>query len=91
MSSLLDKAYPQKTQWSPPTQSELAAKAEYFLKSCRPKEYREAKKSGELQEWVNLKVSSAQRYAQNLIETGESTEVAWDLAVRSRILEQAEA
>ncbi len=73
--------------FTPPTQELLEAQARHFLWTCRRKAYLEAKKSGELEEWITLKAKAARRYAENLIYSGEPPEIAWNRAVRLEILE----
>lgn len=88
MPSLLDRAYPQKPLWVPPTQEELEAKALLFVKQNKHSEYLEAKQSGDLQEWLGAKARSAQSLAESFLKAGDPPEVAWNRAVRWGILEQ---
>ncbi|GEM_PF-2675358 len=85
--SLRERAYPPQQSTYPPSQAELEAKAEYFLKTSRAKEYRAAKKSGELQEWIQIKVKAAKEMAESLIGGGVWEGEAWNRAIRSQILE----
>ncbi|MDP3063833.1 MAG: hypothetical protein Q8O40_11590 [Chloroflexota bacterium] len=58
-----------------------------FLKTCKPKAYRQVQRDGELDGWIELKVNAAKRLANNLMECGATPEDAWNRAVRSSILE----
>ncbi len=78
---------PIKPAWEPPTQENLGAKALDFFKTCKPKEYREMKKDGSLQEVCQLAARAAQRYAQNLIGSGMWGREAWNMAIRQEILQ----
>jgi len=75
------------TTFAPPSYDELKAKALNFLKNCKRKEYRQSLQEGDLEEWLDLKVTSAQRYAENLAASGDPLEVAWHRAICSKILE----
>ena len=72
----------------PPSQSALEEQALNFLKTCKPKEYRNMKASGELKEYCQLKAKAAKRLAENLISTGVFENQAWHWAIRSEILEK---
>jgi len=71
----------------PPPVTVLKNKAETFLRTCRAKDYRKAKASGELQEWIGLKVQNCQDEAQSLMASGVWEQEAWNRAIRSQILE----
>jgi hypothetical protein len=70
-----------------PTLAELEAKALHYLKTCKPKEYRELQKNGELQQSLQRRAKAARRYALNLIESGVWETEAWNRAIRLEILE----
>lgn len=58
------------TSFKPPTDEELRNTALTFLRTCRPKEYQELRKAGELEESLSLKVSLTKKRAANLIVSG---------------------
>ena len=70
-----------------PTQEQLEAKALHYLKTCKPKEYRELKKNGELQQSLTRRAQAARDYARRLILSGEFENQAWNRAIRLEILE----
>jgi hypothetical protein len=70
-----------------PTQQELEAKALKFFRECKPKSYREMKKSGDLKEVCQLRAKATQRYALSLMENGVWETEAWNRAIRLKILE----
>lgn len=70
----------------PPTQSELEYKALNFVKTNKPRYYRELKKSGKLKEHCQRKTTKAMGYAKNLISNGMLEEKAWNIAIREVIL-----
>jgi len=72
----------------PPSQTVLEDKALDFLKTCKPKEYRNMKASGELKEYCQLKAEATKRLAESLISTGVFENQAWHWAIRSEILER---
>ena len=78
---------PPKPEWLPPTQDDLEAQALDFFKRCKPKEYREMKRDGSLQEVCQLVAEAAQRYAQNLTGSGMWEREAWNMAIRQEILQ----
>ena len=78
---------PIRPEWEAPTQEVLVLKALKFFKECKPKEYREMKKDGSLQEVCELRAEGARRYAENLILGGMFGPAAWNMAVRLEILE----
>jgi hypothetical protein len=86
LQQLSDIAYPG-TNIYPPPQEELEAKALYFLRTNRPKVYKKLEQSGELEEYCQLKAQAAKRYAENLIQSGEWLNQAWNRAIRLEILE----
>lgn len=65
--SLRERAYPVNPEF-PPSEEVLKLKALYFIRECKPTQYRQAKKDGDLDEWVTLKARAARRQAENLIE-----------------------
>jgi hypothetical protein len=73
--------------WQPPTQEELEEKALNYLKTCLPKDYRQMKKDGELEENIRLRVKAAKSYAESLIKGGMFEGEAWNLAIRQEILD----
>lgn len=78
---------PIRPEWEAPTQEVLVLKALNFYKECKPKEYREMKKDGSLQEVCQMKAKAAKRYAESLIHQGMWNREAWNMAVRQEILE----
>jgi hypothetical protein len=70
-----------------PTQQELEAKALRYLKTCKPKELKELKRNGELEQSLQLRARAAKRYALNLMESGVWETEAWNRAIRLEILE----
>ena len=77
------------TEYTYPTPSDatLAAKAKHFLWTCKRRQYLQAKREGELDEWIDLKVRSCKRYAENLMASGSWAGEAWNRAIRLEILE----
>ena len=71
----------------PPSPASLRAQALVYLKECKPTEYRQMKKDGELEKHLGLMVEACQRYAMNLKEQGVEEWEAWNLAIRQEILE----
>ena len=69
-----------------PSDGDLRAVAEHYLKTCQRKEYRQAKREGELDEWVALKAKGARTYAESMIAQGMDPGIAWNIAVRSELL-----
>ncbi len=78
---------PIKPEWEAPTQEALEAQALDFSKKCKPKEYREMKKDGSLQEVCQLAARAAQSYAERLIKNGMWEREAWNMAIRQDILQ----
>ena len=76
-----------KAKYIPPSQAELELKALNFYKKHRPKEYQRLETNHELKVACHLKAENAIRYAQDLIASGVLEVEAWDLAIRSKILE----
>ena len=76
-----------KPGWEAPTQEALEAQALDYLKKCKPREYRELKKTGELQELCRLRADAARNYAESLIHQGMWEREAWPMAIRLEILE----
>jgi hypothetical protein len=70
-----------------PSQEELEAKALYFVRTCKPKSYKQMKQLGEVEEYCKLKAKIARATAESLIATGEPDMIAWNRAIRSEILE----
>lgn len=65
----------------------LAAQAETFFKECKPKAYRQMKKDGSLLEVCQLRAKAATNFANDMILQGMMPNRAWDIAIRSVILE----
>jgi hypothetical protein len=86
LKKIREKAYPI-NHTLPPTQEELGAKALYYVRTCKPKSYKEMKKDGTLDHYCQLAAIAATNYANSLIDTGESEEQAWNRAIRLEILE----
>jgi len=70
-----------------PTQQELEAKALKFFKECKPKQYRQMQKDGDLKEVCQLRAKATRRYALSLMENGVWETEAWNRAIRTKILE----
>ena len=66
---------------------ELINMAMRYFRTCKPKEYRQMKKDGELMEVCQLMVKAARRYAKNLMAVGIFAGEAWNRAIRLEILE----
>ncbi len=92
-SELEKMAYPDRPNRLVPESGtlELEAKALFFLRDCKPKEYRRLKKSGELLEAVLEKSAGARAEAKSLHKGGEEWPDAWNRAVRSVILESPDS
>ena len=58
-----------------------------YLKECKPQEYRELRKSGELDGHIAEKVEACRRYALSLINDGTFANQAWHWAVRVKLLD----
>ena len=86
LKQLRDIAYPGNKP-CPPPQEELEAKALHFLRTCKPKAYKELKKLSYLEEAIAMKAEAAIRYAEELIDLGEYEPQAWNRAIRLEILE----
>ena len=76
------------TTFRPPSDEELRKEALDFYRTCHPKEYRELRKSGELEEVLTLKVEACKRHAAALIKNGVFENQAWFWAVKEIILER---
>jgi hypothetical protein len=64
----------------------LEAKARDFLHNIRPDQYKQMSKA-DINEYCEIKAKSAIQYAKNLMTCGVSEPEAWNLAIRSCILE----
>lgn len=71
----------------PPTAADLEEKVVNYLKDCKRKSYRQMKKDGDLEEYIQIQVDSTIRAAQNLMKCGANESEAWNRAIRSVILE----
>jgi len=74
-------------EYQPPTQSELENKALNFVKTNKPRYYRDLKKTGKLKEYCQRRATKAMSYAKSLIVNGMSEGEAWNMAIRQKILE----
>ena len=74
-------------EYQPPTQSELENKALNFVKTNKPRYYRDLKKTGKLKEYCRRRATKAMSYAKSLIVNGMSEGEAWNMAIRQEILE----
>ena len=74
-------------EYQPPTQSELKNKALNFVKTNKPRYYRDLKKTGKLKEYCQRRATKAMSYAKSLIVNGMSEGEAWNMAIRQEMLE----
>ncbi len=87
LQQLRNIAYPGAPFTYPPSQEELEAKALYFVRTCKPKEYKRLKQSGELEEYCQLKAKAATSYKERITTENYTAPVAWNMAIRLEILE----
>jgi len=74
-------------EYQPPTQSQLENTALNFVKTNKPRYYRDLKKTGKLKEYCQRRATKAMSYAKSLIVSGMSEGEAWNTAIRQEILE----
>lgn len=74
-------------EYQPPTQSQLENTALNFVKTNKPRYYRDLKKTGKLKEYCQRRATKAMSYAKSLIVSGISEGEAWNTAIRQVILE----
>lgn len=70
-----------------PAKEELERKALKFIRECKPREYKKMKELGEVEEYCRGKAEAAINYAESLIGGGMYPGQAWNMAIRSQILE----
>ena len=73
-----------------PGDKTLKAEAIKFERENNPKDYRQMRASGELDEYASLKAKATRSYAQGLIAQGELPSHAWRRAMRVHIFEREE-
>ena len=67
---------------------EIRQEALDYVKYNKPKEYREMKKNGELEEYLNHKVEVVKHEVETNMQMGISPIEAWHTAVRQVLLER---
>ena len=76
-------------EYKVPTEGELVSKALAFMKeNYSHKRYQSLKNSGELYSLARLKAEASKSYAENLIKSGEISDIAWNAAISQEILER---
>lgn len=71
-------------------QRDLKVEAAEFLKVTKPKEYKQAKRDGTLEEYCQVKAEATREYVRNAVEKGVPAQQARHWAVRVCILERDE-
>ena len=70
------------------TQEELKRIARKYLRECCPKDYRQMRRDGELEEHLEAQANRTRRVAENFMQTGTHASQAWSWAIRTEILER---
>ena len=73
-----------------PGDETLKVQAIKFERQAHPKDYRQMRVAGELDEYARLKAKATRSYAQTLIRQGEMPSHAWRRAIRVHIFEREE-
>lgn len=76
--------------FTPPGYMAMYDTALQFLRMCRAEDYRELRKARQLEAHIDGRIRATEDYAASLIDGGESPNIAWHRAVRSRILDSDE-
>jgi hypothetical protein len=69
----------------PLDQSAIRQKIEDYLLNNKPRLYKQRKKCGQLQSYLDLTAQGTTKIALNLIHQGMNEDEAWNLAVRQEI------
>ena len=73
-----------------PGDTYLKAQAVKYERENHPRDYRQIRAEGELDEYARLKAKATHSYAQTLIRQGEMPSHAWRRAIRVHIFEREE-
>ena len=73
-----------------PGDNHLKAVAIKYERENSPKDYRQMRADGELDEYASLKAKATRSYAETLITQGEMPSHAWRRAMRGHIFEREE-